>query len=268
MNQQCEKPVKRTLCIKRYSLDRPKQILNAPTKARKPKNIKKEDVGGVIRFGKRGKLSPRFIGPFKVIERIGPVAYKLELPDKLRGIHDTFHVFNLKRCFVNDDVVIPLDEVQLEDKLHFVEEPVEIMDKEEQVSSSLCKKMRDKARYVGPFKVLERIGDVAYKINLPKELSRVHNTFHVSNLKKCHADEPLAVPLDGLHFDDKLHFVNEPVEIIDREVKRLKRSRIPLVKVRWNSKRGPEFTWEREDQFRKKYPHLFTKTVPSSSAAF
>ncbi|GKB28761.1 putative reverse transcriptase domain-containing protein [Tanacetum coccineum] len=76
-----------------------------------------------------------------------------------------------------------------------------------------------------------------------------------------------AVPLDGLHFDDKLQFVEEPVEILDREVKRLKRIRIPLVKVRWNSKRGPEFTWEREDQFRKKYPHLFTKTAPSSSAA-
>ncbi|GKE41375.1 hypothetical protein Tco_1468659 [Tanacetum coccineum] len=127
---------------------------------------------GVIRFGKRGKLSPRFVGPFKVIERIGPVAYKLELPDKLRGIHNTFHVSNLKRCFVNDDVVIPLDEVQLDNKLHFIEEPVEIM---------------------------------------------------------------------------------------DREVKRLKQSRIPIVKVRWNSRRGPEFTWEREDFFRSKYPHLFAR---------
>ncbi|GJS00629.1 putative reverse transcriptase domain-containing protein [Tanacetum coccineum] len=97
-------------------------------------------------------------------------------------------------------------------------------------------------RYVGPFKELERVGD-------------------------CHANKPLAVPLDGLRFDDKLHFVEEPVEIIDREVKRLKRSRIPIIKVWWNSKRGPEFTWEREDQFRKKYPHLFTKTTPSSSAA-
>ncbi|GJW68265.1 putative reverse transcriptase domain-containing protein [Tanacetum coccineum] len=122
-------------------------------------------------------------------------------------------------------------------------------------------------RYVGPFKVLGKVGEVAYKLELPEELSRVHNTFHVSNLKKCYAEEPLAVPLDGLHFDDKLQFVEEPVEIMDREVKRLKRSRIPLIKVRWNSKRGPEFTWEREDQFKKKYPHLFTKTAPSSSAA-
>nr|GEX70539.1 putative reverse transcriptase domain-containing protein [Tanacetum cinerariifolium] len=80
------------------------------------------------------------------------------------------------------------------------------------------------------------------------------------------SDKPLAVPLDGLHFDDKLYFVEEPVEIVDREVKRLKQSRIPLVKVQWNSKRGPEFTWEREDQFRKKYPHLFARTAPSSTS--
>ncbi|GKE91602.1 hypothetical protein Tco_1572697 [Tanacetum coccineum] len=86
-------------------------------------------------------------------------------------------------------------------------------------------------RYVGPFKVLEKVGEVAYKLELPEELSRVHNTFHVSNLKKCYVDEPLAVPLDGLHFDDKLQFVEEPVEIMDHEVKLLKRSRIPLVKV-------------------------------------
>ncbi|GKB59257.1 hypothetical protein Tco_0915443 [Tanacetum coccineum] len=122
-------------------------------------------------------------------------------------------------------------------------------------------------RYVGPFKVLEKVGSVAYKLELPEELSRVHNTFHVSNLKKCYADEPLAVPLDGLHFDDKLQFVEEPVKIMDREVKQLRRSHVLIVKVRWNSRRGPEFTWEREDQFRKKYPHLFTKTAPSSSVA-
>ncbi|GJX04242.1 putative reverse transcriptase domain-containing protein [Tanacetum coccineum] len=86
-------------------------------------------------------------------------------------------------------------------------------------------------RYVGPFKVLEKVGEDAYKLELPEELSRVHNTFHISNLKKCYADEPLAIPLDGLHFDDKLQFVEEPIEITDRDVKRLKGSRIPLVKV-------------------------------------
>ncbi|GKE32669.1 hypothetical protein Tco_1451991, partial [Tanacetum coccineum] len=85
-------------------------------------------------------------------------------------------------------------------------------------------------RYVGPFKVLEKVGEVAYKLELPEELSRVHNTFHVSNLKKCHANEPLVVPLDGHHVDDKLHFVEDPMEIVDREVKRLKQSRILLVK--------------------------------------
>ncbi|GKE93225.1 putative reverse transcriptase domain-containing protein [Tanacetum coccineum] len=85
-------------------------------------------------------------------------------------------------------------------------------------------------RYVGPLKVLKKVGSVAYKLELPQELSKVHKTFHVSTLKKCYSDEPLAVPLEGLHIDDKLQFVEEPVEIMEREVKRLKRSRIPLVK--------------------------------------
>ncbi|GKF20093.1 hypothetical protein Tco_0068731 [Tanacetum coccineum] len=105
-----------------------------------------------------------------------------------------------------------------------------------------CKRAKLNPRYVGPFKVLEKVGSIAYKHELPQELSRVHNMFHVSNLKKCYADEPLAVPLDELHFDDKLQFVEEPIKITDHEVKWLKRSRIPLVKVRWNSRRGPEFT--------------------------
>ncbi|GKC43613.1 putative reverse transcriptase domain-containing protein [Tanacetum coccineum] len=314
---------------------------------------------GVIRFIKRGKLSPRYIGPFKIIERIGPVAYKLELPEKLRGIHNTFHVSDLKRCLADENWIILLEEIQLNDKLHFIEEPVEIMDREvlgtcceldafvsipdEADMAFLRKKVKSGAaigklvllqikaapfealygqkcrspvcwskvgyipltgpeiihdttekivqirqrlqaardqqrsvirfgkrgklnpRYIGPFKILERIGLVAYKLELPKELSNVHNTFHVSNLTKCLSDESLVIPMKELQLDDKLNFVEEPVEIMDREVKQLKQSRIPIVKVRWNSKRGPEITWEREDQIRAKYPHLFSNITPASN---
>ncbi|GJY19414.1 putative reverse transcriptase domain-containing protein, partial [Tanacetum coccineum] len=86
-------------------------------------------------------------------------------------------------------------------------------------------------RYVGPFKVIERVRTVAYKLELLQQLSRVHNTFHVSNLKKCLSDESLVIPLEELRIDDKLHFVEEPVEVMDREIKQLKRSRIPIIKV-------------------------------------
>ncbi|KAD5961708.1 hypothetical protein E3N88_13181 [Mikania micrantha] len=113
-------------------------------------------------------------------------------------------------------------------------------------------------RFVGPFKILERIGSVAYRLELPSELSNIHDVFHVSNLKKCLTDESLIVPLEEIHIDEKLQFSEEPVEVMDREMKVLKRSRIPIVKVRWNSQRGPEYTWEREDQMKAKYPHLFS----------
>ncbi|GJW32810.1 hypothetical protein Tco_0052842 [Tanacetum coccineum] len=113
-------------------------------------------------------------------------------------------------------------------------------------------------RYIGPFRIIERIGPVAYRLELPQELSRVHNVFHICNLKKCLSDDTLVIPLEEIQLDDKLNFVEEPVEIMDREVKQLKRSRIPIIKVRWNAHRGPEYTWEREDQFKEKYPHLFT----------
>nr|GFB37582.1 putative reverse transcriptase domain-containing protein [Tanacetum cinerariifolium] len=134
----------------------------------------------------------------------------------------------------------PLDELHIDDKLRFVEETVEIMDRE-------IKRLRQS------------------RILTIKQLSRVHITFHVSNLKKCLSDEPLAIPLDELHIEDKLRFVEEPVEIMDREIKRLRQSRILTIKVRWNSKRGPEFTWKREDQFKQKYPHLFTNEASSST---
>ncbi|GKB38243.1 putative reverse transcriptase domain-containing protein [Tanacetum coccineum] len=457
---------------------------------------------GVIRFGKRGKLNPRYIGPFKIIAKVGNVAYRLELPEQLSKVHSTFHVSNLKKCMCDEPLAIPLDEIQVDDKLHFIEEPVEIMDhevkrlKQSRISvvkvhkksytthelefgavvfalkmwrhylygtkcvvftdhKSLQHILDQKELNIRQRWWLELLSDYDYEIqyhigkanvvadalsqkerskplqvwafvmtislNLPKQiqsaqsdarkeenfinedlhgminkleprtdgtlclnnrswilhfgdlralimheshkskysihpgsdkmyqdlkklywwpnmkakiatyvskcltcakvkveyqkpsvtiptlkllhlrhcmgtsvdhlsdgqkleivsslaqrssmrqlirlfklraLSRVHSTFHVSNLKKCMSDEPLAIPLDEIQVDDKLHFIKEPVEIMDCEVKRLKQSHILIVKVCWNSRRGPEFTWEREDQMQKKYPHFFPKSAP------
>nr|GEX60476.1 hypothetical protein [Tanacetum cinerariifolium] len=125
--------------------------------------------------------------------------------------------------------------------------------------SPVCWSEVGESQLTGLELVIERIGPVAYKLELPDKLRGIHDTFHVSNLKRCFVNDDVVIPLDEVQLDDKLHFVEEPVEIMNREVKRLKQRRISIVKVRWNSRRRPEFTWEREDFFRNKYPHLFAR---------
>ncbi|GJU79006.1 hypothetical protein Tco_1276076 [Tanacetum coccineum] len=110
-----------------------------------------------------------------------------------------------------------------------------------------------------------KITNTTYRLRLSEELSGVHDTFHVSNLKKCLADASLHVPLNEVKVDKTLRFIKEPVEILNREIKSLKRSKISLVKVRWDSKRSPEFTWEREDYIKSKYPQLFVDHVDESA---
>ncbi|GJV99310.1 putative reverse transcriptase domain-containing protein [Tanacetum coccineum] len=141
-----------------------------------------------------------------------------------------------------EPLAIPLVRSKVDDKLNCIKDSCHRRDFMDRLRSRLCLKQ---VVFDCQSELELRRGTVAYRLELLEKLSRVHSTFHVSKLKKCIADEPLAIPLDEIQVDDKLNFIEEPVEIMDREVKRLKQSRIPIVKVCWNSKRGPEFTWER-----------------------
>ncbi|GJV65493.1 putative reverse transcriptase domain-containing protein [Tanacetum coccineum] len=190
-----EQPLRVRALVMTIGLDLPREILNDQTEARKPKNVKNENVRGMIRKDiPKEKLEPHADGTLCLNSK----SWETDPMEKLARMY-------LKEVVMRHGIPI----------------------------SIICDR---NPRYVRPLKVLEKVGAIAYKLELPQESS-------------------------------KLQFVEEPIEIMDREVKRLKQSCIPLVKVRWNSRRGPEFTWEREDQFRKKYPHLFTKTASSSSVA-
>ncbi|GJT88290.1 putative reverse transcriptase domain-containing protein [Tanacetum coccineum] len=148
--------------------------------------------------------------------------------------------------------------------VHETTEKIIQIKKRIQVARDRQKSYADRRRKPLEFQVFAKVGTFSYRLKLPDQLSHVHSTFHVSNLKKYFSDEPLAIPLDEIHIDDKLNFIEEPVEIMDQEVKCLKQSCIPFVKARWNSRRGPEFTWEREDQMKKKYHHLFANPASMS----
>ncbi|GJS01089.1 hypothetical protein Tco_0317597 [Tanacetum coccineum] len=121
-------------------------------------------------------------------------------------------------------------------------------------------------RYIGPFKILKQIGPVAYKLELPEEISNIHNALHVSNIKKCLSNESLVIPMKELWLDEKLNFVEEPVEIMDREVKQLRQSHIPIVKVRWNSKRDIILRENANMKILAKYPNLFFPTYHFSKS--
>nr|GEV33401.1 hypothetical protein [Tanacetum cinerariifolium] len=235
------KPLQVQALVMTIGLDLPKQILEAQTEARKPENLEAEDVGGMLVETSRVSENPR--------------------KEKLELCADGTLCLNNKNRLTKSAYFLPMRENDSMVKLTrlYLKEVVTrhgipvliICDRDGRFTSKL-----------------EGFGySFGYEFKLPQQLCRVHSMFYVSNLKKCLSDKSLAILFDEIHIDDKLYFIKEPVEIMNREVKQLKQSRILIVKVRWNSQRGLEFTWEREDQFQKKYLHLFTKTAPSTSTA-
>ncbi|GJX54480.1 putative reverse transcriptase domain-containing protein [Tanacetum coccineum] len=271
----------------------------------KPENLKKEDVGGMIRTDiPKERLEPRADGTLCLNGRSSEKMYqdvkKLYWWPNMKADIATY----VSKCLtcarvkaehqrpsgllvqpaipewkwdnIMMDFITKLpkssqgfDTIWAQSKPETTEKIV-LIKQRMQAAQDRQKSYADRKRKPMEFEVGDRVmlnlhWERSLQTELPQELSRVHHTFHVSNLKKCYSDEPLVMPLEGVHIDDTLQFVEEPVEIMEREIKRLKRSRIPLVKVRWNSRRGPEFTWEREDSFKEKYPHLFTNRTSSST---
>ncbi|GKE04382.1 putative reverse transcriptase domain-containing protein, partial [Tanacetum coccineum] len=310
-----DQPLRVRALVMTIGLDLPKQILNAQTEARKPENIKNEDVGGMLVENAKNpeairteKLEPRADGTLCLNGRswlpcygdlrtvimhepsgllVQPkipewkwdnitMDFVTKLPKTSQG-YDTIWV--IVDRLTKSAIFTPMRETDPMDKLAriYLKEvvtrhgiPVSIIcDRDPRFASNFWRSLQnalgtnlDMSTAYHP----QTDGQSERTIQTLKDMLRAC-VIDIRKVSFTYAEEPLAVLLDGLHFNDKLQFVEEPVEIVDREVKQLKQSRIPLIKVRWNSKRGPDFTWEREDQFKKKYPHLFTMTAPSSNAA-
>ncbi|KAJ0812671.1 putative chromatin remodeling & transcriptional activation CHROMO-DOMAIN family [Helianthus annuus] len=122
-------------------------------------------------------------------------------------------------------------------------------------------------RYIGPFKILARVGRVAYRLELPPALEGIHNTFHVSQLRKCLADDTALVPLDDIELDEGLNYVERPIAIKDFKVKNLRNKAVKQVLVQWWHRKGSDLTWEAEDEMRKHYPFLFGVKEESSNTS-
>nr|GEU86863.1 putative reverse transcriptase domain-containing protein [Tanacetum cinerariifolium] len=225
-----QEPLRVRALVMTIGFDLPKQILNTQTEVRKLENIKKEDVRGMLVENAKNpdaiqekKLEPRADGTQCLNGRSWIPCY-----GNLRTEVVARHGIPISIICDRDPRFASRFWRTLQKTLGTsLDMSMTCHPQIDGQSERTIQTLEDMLRAC----MIEFGKDVSYKLDLPKELSRVHNTFHVSNMKKCHADEPLAVPLDGLHEDGKLHFVEEPMEIMDHEVKRLKQSRIPLVKV-------------------------------------
>nr|GEW70936.1 hypothetical protein [Tanacetum cinerariifolium] len=254
------------------NLNLPSQILNAQAKAMKEENVKEENLCGMNK-----EFETRADGTLCIEKWIWKaLGTQLDMSTDYHPQNDgqsesTIQTLEDMLCaYVIDfekgwDKHLPLVEFSYNNNYHTSIKVIQIKSRI-QAARDRQKSYADARRKPFEFQVRDKVGAVAYRLELSKQLSRVHSTFHVSNLKKYLFDQTLAIPLDEIQIDDKLHFIEELVEVMDREVKCPKQSRIPIVKVFRNSRRGHEFTWERKDQFREKYPHLFFDPVTAPNA--
>ncbi|KAJ9555962.1 hypothetical protein OSB04_010576 [Centaurea solstitialis] len=112
-------------------------------------------------------------------------------------------------------------------------------------------------RFIGPFEIVARVGKVAYRLELPPELSQIHDTFHVSQLRKCLADDSAFVPLEDIEVDERLNYAEKPIVVLERKTKTLRNKEIGIVKVQWEHRKGSEWTWDPEDEMQRNHPELF-----------
>ena len=116
------------------------------------------------------------------------------------------------------------------------------------------------SRYIGPFRITARVGKVAYRLDLPKELSQIYNTFHVSQLRKCVTDENAIISLDDIQIEETLNYIERSIAILSKKTKVLQNKEVKIIKVQWKHRRGSEWTWEPDNEMLEHYPDLFAST--------
>ncbi|WMV18849.1 hypothetical protein MTR67_012234 [Solanum verrucosum] len=282
---------------------------------------------GVMRFGNTGKLSPRYIGPYKISKRTGNIAYELELPPELAAVHPVIHISLLKKFMGDPSLIIPTKNIGIKYILSYEEIQVEILDHQKGPTPSSAsapaprnkceynsqnsqnfrarpahsqgskaqggtktpacgqaeketifmlslvaeskrirqmlslgvmrfgKKGKLSPRYIEPYRISKRIGNVAYELELPQKLVAVHPVFH--KLKKCIGDPSLIIPTENIWIKDSLSYEEISVQILDRQVRKLRTKEVASAKVLWRNQFIEEATWEAEEDMKKIYPHLF-----------
>ncbi|GJZ13065.1 putative reverse transcriptase domain-containing protein [Tanacetum coccineum] len=243
------KPLRVCALVKTIGLNLPKQILNAQAKAKKEENYVTEDLHALIMHKSHKSKYSIHPGSDKMYQDLK----KLYWWPNMKAEIATY----VSKCLTCAKAKVGDSQLTGPEIIHETTENII------QIKSRIHASHDRQKSYAN---IISKVGTISYRLELQEQLSRVHSTFHVSNLKKCISDETLTISLDEIQIDDKLHFIKELVEMMDRKIKLLKQSRIPIVKLCWNSKRCPEFTWEREDQIQKKYPHLFANFVHVADA--